>query len=131
MHRREFLATTALSAADWGSPLIAADEPKFPKKARAVIRCEDAVLAGVAFSPDGKTLAVGCSTDYDETIRDFKAGEVRVWDVADCKLRIILKGHTAGVGPVANSSDGKLLASGSDDQTIRLWDARSGKLRAT
>src|SRR5438445_13786963 len=32
------------------------------------------------------------------------------------------RGHTQAVRCVAISPDGKLLASGSDDQTIQLWD---------
>jgi WD40 repeat protein len=38
-----------------------------------------------------------------------------------------LKGHTAIVYSVAFSSDGKLLASGSFDNTIKLWEYPSGK----
>ena len=50
------------------------------------------------------------------------------------KLRATLKGHTDTRGSaqsVAYSPDGKTLASGSFDQTIKLWDAATGKERAT
>jgi WD40 repeat protein len=42
-----------------------------------------------------------------------------------------LKGHTDRVQSVAFSSDGRLLASGSDDKTIQLWDPATGTLQQT
>ena len=47
------------------------------------------------------------------------------------ELRRALKGHTKAVLSVSWSPDGRTLASGSFDNTIRLWDVASGKLRRT
>ncbi|EME55844.1 eIF2A-related protein [Amycolatopsis decaplanina] len=68
-------------------------------------------VAGVAFSPDSRTLA---TASRDST--------VRLWDVASHNSIATLTGHTSDVLAVVFSPDGRTLATGSDDKTVRLWD---------
>jgi WD40 repeat protein len=51
-------------------------------------------------------------------------------DVATHAPLAVLRGHTGKVWRIAFSADGKLLAFGSSDKTIRFWDARTGEPRA-
>ena len=54
--------------------------------------------------------------------------------VCDVKTRAEvarLKGHTNSIYALAFSPDGKTLASGSMDQTVKLWDTATGALRET
>ena len=39
-----------------------------------------------------------------------------------------LKGHQANIGAIDISSDGKIIASAGEDQTIKLWQRETGKL---
>ena len=46
-------------------------------------------------------------------------------------LQQTLEGHSGAIYAVAFSSDGKLVASGSDDGTVKLWDTATGALQWT
>ena len=72
------------------------------------------MVEDVAFSPDGKTLAMAS-----------REGNVQLWDVATGKLLETLKGHSSAVSAVVFSPDGRTLASGSSDQTVRLWNVET------
>jgi RNA polymerase sigma factor (sigma-70 family) len=72
-------------------------------------------------SPDGKTLA------------SAKGRTVYLWEVATGKERARLTGHRQTIRALAYSRDGELLASGSDDATVLVWDLygrRQGALKA-
>ena len=78
------------------------------------------INSAVAFSPDGHTLAAvefksGPPAQNQETPRLV---HIDIWDTSSSiKLRTL-----AGSDPIAFSPDGSQLASGSLDQTIKLWD---------
>jgi WD40 repeat protein/tRNA A-37 threonylcarbamoyl transferase component Bud32 len=69
-------------------------------------------VTSVAFSPDGKLLALA------------GGATIKLWDVASGQEKPTFMRHTPGVYSVAFSPDGKLLAS-AGGATIKLWDVTS------
>lgn len=101
----------------------AEEQPTPPKHKRTV--------SALAYSPDGKLLVSGGGNEFFSAGNDYrKLAEVHVWDVASRKAKGLLEGHTDKVYAVAVSPDGKTIATGAADQTIRLWDVATMKERA-
>ena len=84
------------------------------------------LVRAVAFSPDGKRLAIagGPSGRY---------GEIKIWDVtaAAPKLVSTIQGHTDSILTIAFSPDSGTLASGSYDKLVKIWNIADGKVVAT
>ena len=77
-------------------------------------------ILAVAFSPNGKFLAIG----------DTK-GEVHLWQVAPWRSLLTFQGHTSWVVSLAWNAEGNMLASSSYDKTIRLWNPLNGQCLKT
>jgi WD40 repeat protein len=76
-------------------------------------------LYAVAFSPDGRSLAVG------------GANEVRLYETRTWRETKRLTGHPNLIGSVAFSPDGKTVAAGGFEGTVLLWDVATAEVRQT
>jgi WD40 repeat protein len=88
-------------------------------------------VACLAYSPDGKFLAA--ANNYN-AYRNYGPGaeslgvktplpHVHLWDLVVGRETQVLQGHQGPISTLAFSPDGKLLATGSYDTTVLLWDA--------
>lgn len=91
-------------------------------KTVATIDNPDAGVIHLAFSPDGKTLAVG-----------YANGEIRLYRTSDGAQQRAIQAHTGWVMSLSFSWDGRYLLSDSEsfDPNTRVYNASSGALVAT
>jgi WD40 repeat protein len=75
------------------------------------------IIAAVAFSPDGSSLASASVSEH----------YVRLWDLKSRRVRRLFTGHTRAVNSVAFSPDGTLLATAANDGTLGIWTVATGQ----
>lgn len=81
-----------------------------------VIKKQHSGINSAVFSHDGKYLAV--ATDLDESII--------ILDTEHYEDKLLLKGHTFWVTHASFSPDGARIVSSSHDDSIIIWDAKTG-----
>jgi uncharacterized protein len=81
-------------------------------------------VSGIAFSPDGATVAIG-SGKWPGPVR------VELWDAKGWRHRRNLSGHKFDIVALVFSRDGRTLASGDTQGSVKFWDVRTGRATRT
>ncbi|GBG31626.1 Chromatin assembly factor 1 subunit FAS2 [Hondaea fermentalgiana] len=99
-----------------------------PEEPRALMDVDEAPKT----DPDDALVTVrpGATNAAEDGAGPATHGWERVRDEKDVK-RKFLRGHTSDVSDLAWASDSRLLASGSVDGAVLVWDGRDGKLLQT
>jgi cytochrome c len=82
--------------------------------AEQVMRFHDNAVNAVAWLKDGRIATAGAD------------GHIAIWTQGQPQPDRVLDGHTGPIAALAQSPDGKLLASASWDRAVRLWPLAGG-----
>ena len=106
------------SVADAESEETDTDDSQWQLPEDAKFRLGKGLLHDIKYTPDGNRIAV--ATDIGIWIYNAQTG----------KELTLLTGHTRRVTSLGFPADGRFLASGSSDGTVRLWNIDTGKQTA-
>lgn len=128
-HNRSVKDADPAASSTW--PLPRGSEAEFNTECRFVRNEDHRTLQGswvavhrIAFSPDGRTIAVRC--DKTDSEGQFKPDDVELWDAVTSELKRALGQVTCH----SFSPDGKIIAI-AVGKVASLWAVESGELHAT
>jgi WD40 repeat protein len=137
---------TVVAAAAMVWPLVPSAPVIGARLAATLTDPTPASVNSVAFSPDGKTLAIAYLISYSSIVNDLnnlsnlsdisqlfnRGSSTDLWDVAARRITATLTDpESMGVASVAFSPDGKTLAAGDSDGSTYLWDLATRRITAT
>ena len=93
--------------------MVACDAPNNQAMTNAV---------AIAAALPERTGGISLLDDYDE----LPPPQIVVWDIQPMQRRVTFTGHHGQINTLAFSTDGKVLASGGSDGTVRLWSLPKG-----
>jgi WD40 repeat protein len=103
---------------------------RLPHRDLRTVKAHGGMATTVAWTPDGKRLVSLGTTQGESPMTG--PGEVKLWDAATLTpLFLPLKGAADQVVRADLSPDGKALAAGCRDQTVRVWNLETGDQIAT
>lgn len=85
----------------------------------------EATRGPISFSADGRFIAC----QYKDLVK--ATNSIKIWDLETGAEVNNFIGHTGAIRATAISPNNKVLASGGNDTTIKLWDIKNGKELAT
>jgi len=136
--------------------IVAQDSTRVSLKLKATLTGHKDQVSYFAFSPDGEFLVIPSYSEYATRLWSTTTGQliatldgidpsfspdghvimtvgektVTLWDTAG-KLKLTLSGHEGNITAATFSPDGTLLATGSDDGTVKVWNATTGQSSVT
>lgn len=72
--------------------------------------------------------SIDFATERNKIVGGSYDTKIKVWDVSEQNIDLVLEGHEKSTLPVCFSPDEKYIVSGSRDESVKVWNAKTGAL---